>query len=294
MNAVTRHLRVSLGESTVSSRIAYKLWGESSHPLVLCVHGLSRNSSDFDELAQALAGQYCVVCVDLPGRGQSDWLADASLYNSRTYLTVLEELVRHLAVRTVHWVGTSMGGLLGLQMAARHPQLVRSLVLNDVGAELDGAELQRLRDQAATPVEFRDLREAAVYFRATLGGFGQLDVARWEALAKSSVIADKQGGLRSRFDVRAVPLEPVTSRVYLWPVWNVVNCPVLILRGEHSRLLSREVCMRMQEEHADARWLEIPGTGHAPLFVDERTIGPIGMFLHRAMRLAHYQDALQG
>jgi pimeloyl-ACP methyl ester carboxylesterase len=110
---------VSLGESTVSSRIAYKQWGESSHPLVLCVHGLSRNFSDFDELAQALAGQYCVVCIDLPGRGQSDWLGDAGLYNSRTYLTVLEALVKNLGVRTVHRVGTSMGGIL------RWPRRVR-------------------------------------------------------------------------------------------------------------------------------------------------------------------------
>ncbi|MET0542119.1 MAG: alpha/beta hydrolase [Variovorax sp.] len=294
MNVNRRHFHVSIGECPVATRIAYRLWGDPAHPLVLCVHGLSRNATDFDELAQALAGQFCVVCVDLPGRGQSDWLSDANLYTTRTYLKVLEELIAHLGTHAVHWVGTSLGGLLGLQMAAHHPQRVRSLVLNDVGAELDGGELQRLRDQAATPVEFEDLREAALYFRATLGGFGKLDLARWQALALSSVAADVRGRLRSRFDVRAVPPEPVTSRVYLWSVWNAVVCPVLILRGEHSRLLSRAVCMHMQEEHADARWLEIPDTGHAPLFVDERTIGPIGMFLHRAMRLAHYQDALQG
>lgn len=245
-------------------RIACHVWGTEGRPAVLCVPGLTRNARDFDLLAARLAARFRVVCVDLPGRGQSERLSEAALYGDDTYLTDLRRVIERFAGWPVRWVGTSLGGRLGMKMAAASPEGVAALVLNDIGADLDGAELARLRADAAAEASFADLNEAEAWMRRRYAAFGRLQDERWRNFAETSVEPAPGGRLRPCFDTRAVPAASIPPRVDLWDLWRAIRCPVLILRGAESRLLSRETCEAMAQGSPRARWIEVAGAGHAP------------------------------
>lgn len=267
-------------------RLACHLWGwergPADTPSVLCVHGLTRNARDFDAIAERLTAGFRVACLDMPGRGSSDCLEDAALYVEQTYLADVKRVMDELGIRSAGWIGTSMGGLLGMKLAASDPARVDALVLNDVGAELDGADLARQRGKAAVQVTFADPEEAEAWFRVRYAEFGRLSAARWRSFAETSVEQSADGRLRPCFDTRAVSTAPVPPRLDLWSTYQAVRCPVLVLRGARSALLSRATCEAMASCGPRARWMEVPDAGHVPDLSNPELNDEIAAFLSKA------------
>jgi pimeloyl-ACP methyl ester carboxylesterase len=266
-------------------KMAYVEWGDPAAPPVICVHGLTRNGRDFDALAQALAPSYRVICPDLPGRGASDWLADPNLYQPPNYVEALSHLLAAIG-QPVAWVGTSLGGICGMAVAAAAGQPITKLVLNDVGAFIPGAALRRIRDYMAFAADapqlasFADLADLEHHLRMIHAPFGDLTDAQWAHLARQSARTLPDGRLALNYDpaigdpIRAV--EP--QDVPLWMFWAAVTIPVLVLRGETSDLLLPETLEQMQARPGTQTHI-IPGAGHAPALMDAPTIDVIARFL---------------
>lgn len=262
-------------------RVAYHEWGAHDNPqVVVCVHGLTRNGRDFDDLARALAPTHRVLAPDMPGRGHSEWLRDPADYGFPTYLATLTALLARSGADAVDWVGTSMGGLLGMLMAAQPGSPVRRLVVNDIGPVIEPAALQRIGEYVGADPTFDTYDEAGAYIRRISASFGDLEHTQWDALVRSSVHQDPDGKWRMHYDpgiahpFRANPAPPA-----LWAVWDAIAVPTLVLRGGDSDLLSRDTARAMTERGPRARLVEIPGVGHAPTLQSDEQIGPVVAFL---------------
>ncbi len=263
-------------------RMAYTEWGDPENPRVLvCVHGLTRNGRDFDMLAQALSSHYRVVCPDVVGRGNSDWLKDSSGYGFAQYQADMMVLLARLSVPEVHWLGTSMGGLIGMFLAAQTHTPITRLVLNDVGPVITASSLKRIGDYVGKTMSFADLAEAERYLRAVFAPFGALSDAAWRHLLEHSVQAH-QGAYHLRYDpALAEPFRKafVQADVKFWAEYQRITCPTLLVRGANSDLLSPEVAQTMTECGPKAQRVDIPGVGHAPCFMDEAQIDVVRRFL---------------
>lgn len=260
-------------------RLAYVEWGDPmSSRVAVCVHGLTRTGRDFDPLAQALAAEgWRVVCPDMPGRGESDWLAQPADYDFPVYLNDLVALLARLQVDTVDWIGTSMGGLLGMTLAAKAGTPLRRLVLNDVGAVLSKQGLERIRGYVGLETTFESRPEAEARLRALLAGFGPLTEPHFAHLADHSLKPAEGGGVRFHYDpaigtaMRAAPLADID----LWPLWDAVRCPVLLLHGAESDLLTAETAAAMTGRGPACRLVTLPGIGHAPSLMPAEQISVI-------------------
>jgi pimeloyl-ACP methyl ester carboxylesterase len=263
-------------------RMAYVEFGNPAAPAVLCVHGLTRNGRDFDPLAEALADRFHVICPDLPGRGKSDWLAEPLAYQPPSYVVALAHLLAALG-KPVAWVGTSLGGICGMMSAAAQGAPITRLALNDVGPFIPAAALQRIREyMLAAPERFATMGALAAHLRVVHAPFGRLSDAQWAYLARQSarpVLGEGGGAFAMHYDPRIVePLRhPVPLDVDLWPVWERIEVPRLVIRGESSDLLLPETYERMLAEGAHGH--VVAEAGHAPALMDEPTIAVIRAFL---------------
>lgn len=293
-------------------RVAYTDWGDpASRHAVLCVHGLSRNARDFDRLAAGMAADCRVVCMDVVGRGDSDWLEDKSGYCFPTYLgdaaaliarvtTPLRKgLVDQLRARLlgplpttkVDWVGTSMGGLIGMLLAAKPGSPIRRLVMNDVGPFVPWNSLIRLKGHVGSTTRFESAVEVEQYMRHACAPFGPLDDAWWEHLIRHGAERLDDGTYRLLYDPDIsrgmavhqdpeLPIGPEFLRgIDLWSIWKEVRCPVLVLRGADSDVLPADVVDKMQRLKADVTVVEFAGVGHAPALADPEQIRAIRDFL---------------
>lgn len=264
-------------------RIAYLEWGDARNPDVLiCVHGLTRCARDFDDLARALASRYRVVCPDVAGRGDSDWLADPMLYGVPQYVSDMVTLIARLDVPAVHWVGTSMGGLIGMALAAQMGTPIGKLVINDAGPVIARAALERIGTYVGLAPTFQSLKHAEQYVRAVSASFGPHSDAQWRFLTEIAVRRNDDGSYRMHYDPRIA--EPFRNQMpegdlELWALWDAVRCPTLVLRGERSDLLSRETCREMTARGPKAKVVEFPGVGHAPTLMREEQIAVLRDFL---------------
>jgi len=297
---------LSLGP-TGFHRVAYTDWGDAENPhVVLCVHGLSRNSRDFDYLADVLQKSCRVVCMDVVGRGESEWLEDKSGYSFSTYLSdaaalvarvttpVREGLFRQAATRRLDWVGTSMGGLMGMLLAAKRGSPIGRLVMNDVGPFVPWNGLIRLKGHLGHPRGFASLRLAAQFLREACKSFGPLTEAQWDHLIQHSVRRQDDGRWHLRFDPAIgkwssqrdpeLPIGPEFLRgIDLWTVWKAVNCAVLVLRGAESEVLLAATVEEMRKRKPGTRSVEFEGVGHAPALFDAAQIDVVrGFLLERA------------
>ena len=263
-------------------RMSYLEWGDARNPEVLvCVHGLTRNGRDFDDLARALAQHYRVVCPDVVGRGLSSWLPVKGDYQLPTYVADMITLIARLDVETVHWVGTSMGGLIGMIIASMPDNPIRRLVLNDVGPVVTAVSLARIGQYVGTAPVFPGFDAAEAYIRAVSAPFGHLSDAQWRHLTESSV-KEVEGGWAMRYDPGiGDPFRktPTLEDVSLWPIYDAIGCPTLLVRGAESDLLTRETADEMGQRGPRARLVEVPGVGHAPTLMDAAQIAPIRDFL---------------
>jgi pimeloyl-ACP methyl ester carboxylesterase len=269
--------------------MAYWEWGDPANPRVLvCVHGLSRQGRDFDTLAAALCSDYRVVCPDVVGRGRSDWLADPMGYAIPNYVADMVTLLARLDATVVHWVGTSMGGLIGLGLAALPNSPVQRLVLNDVGPVIEFASLQRIGSYLGLPVHWPTEQAAADALWQISQGFGPHTPEQWLALTRPQLKADTERGtgFKPHYDPRiAVPFRLVTpelaqaGQAALWAGYDRLSCPTLLLRGAESDLLSRETAQAMAQRGPKARVVELPGVGHAPTLVQPDQVALVKDFL---------------
>ncbi|MCK9283922.1 MAG: alpha/beta hydrolase [Rhodocyclaceae bacterium] len=263
-------------------RMAYLEWGDpASDRVLVCVHGLTRNAHDFDFIARALADDYRVVCPDVVGRGGSDWLADKARYAVPQYVADMVTLIARLAVERVDWIGTSMGGLIGMTLAAQEKTPIRRLVLNDVGPVLAAAALQRIGTYVGRDFRFADLAAAESHLRKAHAPFGALSDAQWQHLTVHSFRRDGDGYVFA-YDPGigdAFRNAPVLMDVDVWPLYDRIACPTLVLRGAESDLLSRETLVHMSLRGPCATTIEVEGVGHAPALMEESQVAPIRDFL---------------
>lgn len=250
---------------------------------VLCVHGLTRNGRDFDPLAAVLAGKgRRVVCPDVAGRGVSDWLADPAGYNYGQYQQDMAALIAHLRVETVDWVGTSMGGLIGMMLAARPAAPIRRMVINDVGPFLPRTALARLADYVGLDPFFPDIASADAYIRQVMAPFGALDDADWQALTRHSM-READGGFRVAYDpaIRQGLLAAKDKDVDLWAVWDAIAIPTLLLRGRQSDLLTADIARDMTVRGPKPELITFDNVGHAPPLRSATQIEPVVAWLTR-------------
>ena len=264
-------------------RIAYREWGDPrNRDVLVCVHGLTRSSRDFDELARALCSQFRVVCPDIAGRGDSDRLADAKLYTWAQYVADMVTLIARLDVETVSWVGTSMGGYVGLALAAQAGSPVKRLVLNDAGVVIAKASLERIAAYVGLAPKFASLEEAEKYVRTISASFGPHSDAQWRFLTETWVRRNEDGSFRPHYDARIAEEYRATmpkKDLELWHLYDAIRCPTLLLRGEQSDLVSRETAAEMARRGPKARVAEIRGVGHAPTLLHADQIAIVRDFL---------------
>ena len=274
----TGALRVALPFGPVDLRWAE--WGPADGLPVVCVHGLTRTGRDFDVLARALAEDgRRVICPDIPGRGLSSWFPDGNLYAVPNYIAVLAPLLAGLG--RFDWVGTSMGGLIGMGLAGLPGNGIRRMVLNDVGAEISAAALAAIGAYVGTQHEFPDIAALEAHLRLIHAGFGSLSPAEWRHLAESSARMTPQGRVVQHYDPAIVaPFQaaPAVSDVAMWPLWEALNLPILLLRGAESPLLTAATASRMATKPG-VSLQTIPGCGHAPALMEPEQTGMIRGFL---------------
>lgn len=264
--------------------MAYVEWGEADNPSVLvCVHGLTRCGRDFDFLAQAMVDRYRVVCPDVVGRGRSGWLRDKRHYTVPQYCADMVTLLARLDAQTVHWVGTSMGGLIGMALAAQDGTPISRLVLNDVGPVVTAASVARIGEFVGRAPNFSCLEEAEAYVRFVSTPFGALTDAQWRHLTAHALRPLAEGGYAMAYDPGiAEPFrqEMATGKdIELWPVYDAVRCPTLLTRGASSDLLTEATARAMGERGPRARLVEFAGVGHAPMLMAADQIEAVREFL---------------
>lgn len=255
-------------------RVRYLEWGANDgRPTVLCVHGLTRNAHDFDFLAGRLARRYRVVAVDVVGRGGSGWLTDPAHYTYAQYQADVTALIARLEVDQVHWIGTSMGGLIGMFLAAMAESPIASLFMNDVGPIIPKAALQRIADYVGLENRFSSLEAFERNMRKVHAPFGPLTDAQWAHLVRYGHRRLPDGSYAMTYDPAiAENVKRGVADVDLWAIWDRVAVPSLVFRGAESDLLSAETARAMTERGPRARIEEFAGVGHAPALMAEEQI----------------------
>jgi pimeloyl-ACP methyl ester carboxylesterase len=287
---------VSCPDAQGAHRMAYWLWGDAhAEHTVVCVHGLTRQGRDFDVLAQALVarapGPIRVVCPDVVGRGMSDWLADPQGYAIPHYAADLLALLGALKVKTLDWVGTSMGGLIGMAACAHAQSVgatVRRLVLNDVGPVLEWESLQRIGAYLGQNMHFDSLQQAADALRVIASSFGPHTPTQWLELSRHMVKPDSAGGVCLHYDPAiALAFKSITREIAtqaeaaMWGLYDAITAQTLVVRGAESDLLSRQTAQQMTQRGPKALLVEFSGVGHAPTFVAQDQVDAVASFLLR-------------
>jgi pimeloyl-ACP methyl ester carboxylesterase len=261
----------------------YLEWGRrDSKRVIVCAHGYSGNARDFDYLARELSREARVICVDMAGRGESEWLKAPMGYHFGQFVADIHSLLAHLKVAEVQWVGTSMGGLLGMLLAAKAASPVKRLVMNDVGAFLPIDALQAIARNLEAPESFASRAELEAHLRHTHREWGQLTAEQWRHLALHGSRRGGDGRYRLHYDpeiARVVRPMPLTPGLFFWDAWYRVRCPALLLRGETSQVFPREVADAMLDVKPEAELVEFAGCGHVPALMSPEQVGVVRNFL---------------
>jgi pimeloyl-ACP methyl ester carboxylesterase len=272
-------------------RMAYKEWGDPANPRVLvCVHGVTRVADDFDALARAMSDRYRVVCPDVAGRGRSDRLRDSGSYTVPQYVADMVTLIARVTANdeegAVHWVGTSMGGLIGMILASFEGSPIRRLVLNDIGPVLDPAAMARIGEYIGQDLRFSSFEEGARFVREVSSSFGPHSDDEWNKLAGDVLVQEPDGTWVRHYDLGlAKPFAAITperaklDQALLWAAFDAIRCPTLLIRGELSDLLSRATAEEMTRRGPKPQLAEIPGVGHAPTLMHAHQIAIVRDFL---------------
>jgi pimeloyl-ACP methyl ester carboxylesterase len=271
--------------------MAYKEWGDPSNDKVLvCVHGVTRVSDDFDHLARALSGHYRVVTPDVVGRGRSERLRDPQFYTVRQYVADMVTLIARVTANsddeTVHWFGTSMGGLIGMILASFEGTPVRKLVINDIGPVLDKEAMARIGEYIGQDLRFASFDEGAAFVRDVSQSFGAHSDDEWQKLAGDVLRQAPEGHWVRHYDLglaqvfrSMTPDAADADEAALWAAYDAIRCPTLLVRGAQSDLLSAETARQMTVRGPKPTLVEIPDVGHAPTFIHDDQIAIARQFL---------------
>jgi len=276
--------RLTLPDGSICN-LSYEQWGDTHSDRVLfCVHGLTRNALDFEKIGHAASERgYLVIAPDMPGRGKSEWLANSANYNNLVYASLCSQLLGIMNIKHVDWLGTSMGGIVGLIMANQMPTLIQKLVLNDVGCIITAASLARIGEYVGLSPNFVSFAEAEEALRIRTLPFA-IPANDWRYFARNS-IQQTETGFRLAYDPAigdvfktAYPAKDVD----LWPLWGAVKLiPTLLIRGQQSDLLTEETAMDMKYAHHMLTRYNVPNAGHAPSLMATHDIVAIIGFLNR-------------
>ncbi len=266
--------------------MAYKEWGDPKNPeVLLCVHGVTRVSDDFDALATAMADCYRVICPDVVGRGRSSWLANPQFYQLPQYVSDMVTLIARLDVKQVDWFGTSMGGLIGMGVAALKENPIRKMMLNDIGPTINYAALMRIAEYMGKEVRFPTFEAGVDYIRLIAAPFGPHSDEQWRKLAGDVLRQQKDGQWSRHYDPAIAQAFSIfteenaaQSEAALWAIYDAIHCPVLLVRGSESDLLSRETADLMTQRGPRASLTELAGIGHAPTFMQPEQIALVRQF----------------
>ena len=260
----------------------YTEWGAQHSETVIAWHGLARTGRDMDDVAQHLSQRYRVICPDTLGRGLSQWSPEPEKeYCLAYYVQQAQALVDQLGLQQFHWIGTSMGGAIGMVAAATTLRgRVRRLVLNDSGPETAAAAVERIRGYAGNPAAFATVTELEQYFRSVYKPYGAMSDAQWRRLTETSTRRLPDGRVTPHYDPAMVMQFTHHADDYaLWDAWDSLDLPVLCLRGEHSDLLLPEVAEQMRQRGPRAVVATIAGCGHAPALNTPEQFALIERFL---------------
>jgi len=260
--------------------MAYKEWGDPKNPAVLlCVHGVTRVSDDFDVLAAVMSDRYRVICPDVVGRGRSSWLTNPQAYQLPQYVSDMVTLIARLDVTQVDWFGTSMGGLIGMGVAALKGNPIRKMMLNDIGPTINFAALMRIAQYMGKEVRFPTFEAGVDYIRTIAAPFGPHSDEQWNKLAGDVLRQQKDGQWSRHYDPAIAQAfstfteeNAAQSEAALWAIYDAIQCPVLLVRGSESDLLSRETADLMTQRGPRAALTELAGIGHAPTFMQPEQI----------------------
>lgn len=281
-----QHFYRSLGPHGFQE-LSYTEWGDPSNPeILLCVHGLTRNSRDFDYLAHDLKAKYRILCPDLLGHGKSDYVGDPHVYTFAQCITDIVTLLAHSGADQVHWLGTSIGGIIGMMLASQPHNPVKSLILNDVGMIVPGLALERIGTYARNAHSFSNFEDAVEYFQAVLAPMGRLDPKKWEHITKYGTLTSPKRELSLAYDPaigKAFSIHPPTT-LHLETYWKAIRCPILVLRGEESDFLPPDVATKMLYDQPRAKIVVIPDCGHAPSLMEKSQIQLIQKWLEEILQ----------
>lgn len=255
-------------------RIHYLDWGNCERHVLFCAHGLTRNGRDFDFLARVLSKEFRVIAVDYPGRGMSEWLDDKIDYTIPNYVEVSLALLDELKLSTVDWLGTSMGGLIGMCVAAFYPQRLNRLIINDVGPEIPEAAVKRINDYLSLSMEFKNLTDFEQHLRLIYAPFGELNDQQWKHLVTYSHYIDQYGKILANYDPGiVVPFKQNTSDdTDMWEIWKSISNRIYLLHGENSDILSPSIIEKMKQLQTGLISKSVKNTGHAPALMDKAQI----------------------
>jgi pimeloyl-ACP methyl ester carboxylesterase len=267
-------------------RMRYVEWGDAdAERVAILVHGLTRNGRDFDNLAQALVPEFRVICPDVAGRGASDWLPAKEDYGYPQYCADMTALIARATAggrpRRIHWVGTSMGGIIGMLLASRPNSPIQKLVVNDVGTLIPKAALERIGAYVGKDPRFRTLEEMEAAVRLVSAPFGPLTDAQWRHLTVTGAKQHGDGSWGFCYDPGiAVPFRAqALADVDLWQYWDAIACPTLLVRGAYSDVLLKDTATAMTRRGPRPRLVEFDGVGHAPMLMAEEQIQVVRNFL---------------
>lgn len=270
--------------------IAFTDWGDpENRQVVICAHGLTRNSRDFDYLAKALQDQFRVICVDIVGRGQSDWLTNAEEYSQPSiYLSDAKILLMHIQAQYeqpiyLNWVGISMGGLIGMILAGHQdlPIPIRSIIISDIGPRIPIDAILRFKGYVGEDPQFTSMDQLENYIRVISAPFGDLTKDQWRHLTLYSACKYLEGVYGFRYDPRiAINFhEDFEHDIDLWSFWDQLTIPALVLHGEKSDILLPQIAEEMKIRGPKASIIKISNVGHAPLLVNQEQISHVKEFL---------------
>jgi pimeloyl-ACP methyl ester carboxylesterase len=267
-----------------SHKLSYVEWGDPlNENIILCIHGLTRNARDFDKLAVSLANDFRVISIDIVGRGQSDWLENKFHYHYDTYIKDVLLFIEDLNLKNIHIIGTSMGGIIGYVIAAQHPELVKTLTLNDIGPFIPGSALKRIAKYVGLQPSFDNFELAKAHCKILLSPFGIKEEEDWNHITKHSTYLGPDGKYRLAYDaeiVKGMNITPDSAKdVNLWNVWNKVNCPILLIRGNKSDILTAATAEEMLKSKKNIKIYTVQNVGHAPALMDNEQINVIKTWL---------------
>ncbi|MEM0976084.1 MAG: alpha/beta hydrolase [Pseudomonadota bacterium] len=271
-------------------RINYLEWGvpkgnRQRKDTLICVHGVSRNARDFDYLAESLCDRYRIICPDVVGRGDSDHLVGSDGYTYFQYNADMNALLARLNIAGVDWVGTSMGGIIGMVLAAAHQSPIRRLVLNDIGPFIEREALVKIGEYIGRSGEFETAEDAEKYLREIYSDFGPMTDEDWAQKVRYSTYRTATGRYRMKMDKgvgEAFRDQISMFDVDMWDVWERITCPVLILRGAESTFFTRETAQKMLTCGPEATLVELEGSGHAPTLRSKEQVDVIADWLAQA------------